>query len=76
MEVGDTNKDGVLDFEEFISYLNNHEKQLKLMFRRLDTNNDGLLQHTETDERIINSLFCQNVFLPYMLTSALLTLCV
>uniref|UniRef100_A0A8C6KAN0 EF-hand domain-containing protein n=1 Tax=Nothobranchius furzeri TaxID=105023 RepID=A0A8C6KAN0_NOTFU len=41
VETGDTNHDGVLDFEEFIHYLHNHEKQLKLMFRHLDRNNDG-----------------------------------
>ena len=38
---GDTNKDGVLDFEEFTEYLRTHEKELKLMFRSLDRNNDG-----------------------------------
>lgn len=42
VEAGDTNRDGVLDFEEFIQYLRNHEKQLKIMFRNLDRNNDGL----------------------------------
>ncbi|XP_061576641.1 mitochondrial adenyl nucleotide antiporter SLC25A24 isoform X1 [Cololabis saira] len=47
VEVGDTNNDGVLDFEEFIHYLNNHEKELKLMFRRLDKNNDGEIDAAE-----------------------------
>jgi len=46
VKAGDTNQDGVLDFEEFIQYLRDHEKQLRLMFRRLDRNNDGLWQLT------------------------------
>lgn len=42
VKVSDTNQDGVLDFEEFTQYLRAHEKQLKIMFRNLDRNNDGL----------------------------------
>ena len=42
VKAGDTNQDGVLDYEEFTEFLRKHEKQLKIMFRRLDTNNDGL----------------------------------
>uniref|UniRef100_A0A3P9LU41 Solute carrier family 25 member 23a n=1 Tax=Oryzias latipes TaxID=8090 RepID=A0A3P9LU41_ORYLA len=42
VEAGDTNQDGVLDFEEFIQYLRNHEKQLKVMFHHLDRNNDQI----------------------------------
>lgn len=38
---GDTNQDGVLDFEEFSQYLGAHEKQLKIMFSNLDRNKDG-----------------------------------
>lgn len=38
---GDTNQDGVLDFEEFSQYLRTHEKQLKIMFSNLDKNKDG-----------------------------------
>lgn len=38
---GDTNQDGVLDFEEFSQYLRTHEKQLKIMFSNLDRNKDG-----------------------------------
>uniref|UniRef100_A0A3P8T5A0 EF-hand domain-containing protein n=1 Tax=Amphiprion percula TaxID=161767 RepID=A0A3P8T5A0_AMPPE len=44
---GDTNQDGVLDFEEFTQYLRAHEKQLKLMFRSLDRNNDGKIDVAE-----------------------------
>ena len=42
VRAGDTNQDGELDFEEFSCYLRNHEKQLRLMFSRLDRNHDGL----------------------------------
>uniref|UniRef100_A0A3Q3ITI5 EF-hand domain-containing protein n=1 Tax=Monopterus albus TaxID=43700 RepID=A0A3Q3ITI5_MONAL len=47
VETGDTNQDGVLDFEEFTQYLRNHEKQLKLMFSSLDRNNDGQIDAVE-----------------------------
>lgn len=49
---GDTNQDGVLDFEEFIQYLRNHEKQLKLMFRNLDKNNDGHIDAAEIQQSL------------------------
>lgn len=42
VKAGDTNQDGVLDFEEFTQYLRTHEKQLKIMFKNLDRNNDGV----------------------------------
>lgn len=41
---GDTNQDGVLDFEEFSQYLRAHEKQLKIMFSNLDRNKDGVCE--------------------------------
>ncbi|XP_042284272.1 calcium-binding mitochondrial carrier protein SCaMC-3 isoform X1 [Thunnus maccoyii] len=47
VEEGDTNQDGVLDLEEFTQYLRTHEKQLKLMFRSLDRNNDGHIDAAE-----------------------------
>ncbi|KAM7009275.1 mitochondrial adenyl nucleotide antiporter SLC25A24 [Tautogolabrus adspersus] len=47
VKAGDTNQDGVLDFEEFTQYLRIHEKQLKLMFRSLDRNNDGCIDAAE-----------------------------
>ncbi|XP_023277944.1 calcium-binding mitochondrial carrier protein SCaMC-1-like isoform X1 [Seriola lalandi dorsalis] len=47
VETGDTNKDGVLDFDEFTQYLRTHEKQLKHMFSRLDRNNDGQIDAAE-----------------------------
>ncbi|XP_022063798.2 calcium-binding mitochondrial carrier protein SCaMC-1 isoform X1 [Acanthochromis polyacanthus] len=47
VEAGDTNQDGVLDFDEFTQYLRAHEKQLKLMFHSLDRNNDGKIDVAE-----------------------------
>uniref|UniRef100_A0A672PQ94 Calcium-binding mitochondrial carrier protein SCaMC-3-like n=1 Tax=Sinocyclocheilus grahami TaxID=75366 RepID=A0A672PQ94_SINGR len=41
VRMSDTNHDGQLDFEEFTQYLRTHEKELRLMFRSLDRNNDG-----------------------------------
>lgn len=41
-KAGDTNQDGQLDFEEFMQYLKEHEKKMKLAFKSLDKNNDGI----------------------------------
>lgn len=49
---GDTNQDGVLDFEEFMQFLRDHEKQLKLMFKSLDKNNDGQIDATEIQQSL------------------------
>ncbi|KAI4833236.1 hypothetical protein KUCAC02_016149 [Chaenocephalus aceratus] len=52
VKAGDTNKDGVLDFEEFTQYLRAHEKDLKLMFRNLDKNNDGEIDAAEIQQSL------------------------
>lgn len=41
MKAGDKDQDGQLDFEEFVHYLRDHEKKLRLVFRSLDKKNDG-----------------------------------
>lgn len=43
MQAGDKDLDGQLDFEEFVHYLQDHEKKLRLVFKSLDKKNDGEL---------------------------------
>ncbi|XP_041641033.1 calcium-binding mitochondrial carrier protein SCaMC-3 isoform X2 [Cheilinus undulatus] len=52
VKAGDTNQDGVLDFEEFTQYLLAHEKRLKLMFKSLDKNNDGQIDAAEIQQSL------------------------
>lgn len=40
---GDSDKDEGLDFSEFTKYLKEHEMKLRLTFKSLDKNNDGVL---------------------------------
>uniref|UniRef100_A0A8C9GUZ5 EF-hand domain-containing protein n=1 Tax=Piliocolobus tephrosceles TaxID=591936 RepID=A0A8C9GUZ5_9PRIM len=40
---GDTNDDLGLDFGEFMQYLQDHEKKMRLAFNSLDKNNDGII---------------------------------
>ena len=41
VKAGDKDLDGQLDFEEFVHYLRDHEKKLRLVFKSLDKKNDG-----------------------------------
>ena len=41
MKAGDKDLDGQLDFGEFVHYLRDHEKKLRLVFKSLDKKNDG-----------------------------------
>ncbi|XP_036129045.1 calcium-binding mitochondrial carrier protein SCaMC-1-like [Molossus molossus] len=46
-KAGDTNADSGLDFEEFMRYLKDHEKKMRLAFNSLDKNNDGVIETSE-----------------------------
>lgn len=37
----DKDKDGLIDFSEFVKYVTDHEKKLRLYFKKIDTNDDG-----------------------------------
>ena len=37
----DLKKDGHIDFSEFVQYVTEHERQLKLSFKEFDKNDDG-----------------------------------
>lgn len=41
VKAGDKDLDGQLDFDEFVHYLRDHEKKLRLVFKSLDKKNDG-----------------------------------
>ncbi|CAH1786844.1 unnamed protein product [Owenia fusiformis] len=43
----DLNKDEHLDFAEFVQYVSEHEKQLKLAFNKLDRDKDGAIDANE-----------------------------
>ncbi|KAM5256375.1 mitochondrial adenyl nucleotide antiporter SLC25A24-like [Ctenodactylus gundi] len=47
LKAGDTNADAGLDFEEFVRYLHDHEKKMKLAFDSLDKNKDGVIDASE-----------------------------
>ncbi|KAM8780571.1 mitochondrial adenyl nucleotide antiporter SLC25A24-like [Rhynchonycteris naso] len=47
LKAGDANADSKLDFEEFVKYLTDHEKKMRLAFKSLDMNNDGVIETSE-----------------------------
>ncbi|XP_067114486.1 calcium-binding mitochondrial carrier protein SCaMC-2-B isoform X2 [Osmerus mordax] len=47
VKAGDKDLDGQLDFEEFVHYLRDHEKKLRLVFKSLDKKNDGRIDCQE-----------------------------
>ncbi|XP_039110901.1 calcium-binding mitochondrial carrier protein SCaMC-1-like isoform X1 [Hyaena hyaena] len=46
-QAGNSNADSGLDFEEFMQYLKDHKKKMRLAFNSLDTNNDGIIETSE-----------------------------
>lgn len=47
MAKSDVSKSGDLDLCEFLNYLQEHEKQLKIVFSSLDENQDGVISNSE-----------------------------
>ncbi|XP_034402238.1 calcium-binding mitochondrial carrier protein SCaMC-2-B isoform X3 [Cyclopterus lumpus] len=47
VKAGDKDLDGQLDFKEFVHYLRDHEKKLRLVFKSLDKKNDGRIDSQE-----------------------------
>jgi len=47
MKKSDVTKSGDLDMNEFMTYLQDHEQQLKIIFSSLDENQDGVISATE-----------------------------
>lgn len=47
VKAGDKDLDGQLDFDEFVHYLRDHEKKLRLVFKSLDKKNDGWIDSQE-----------------------------
>ncbi|KAI1882454.1 hypothetical protein AGOR_G00250920 [Albula goreensis] len=47
VKAGDKDLDGQLDFDEFVHYLRDHEKKLRLVFKSLDRKNDGRIDSQE-----------------------------
>jgi len=47
MKKSDVTKSGDLNMDEFLTYLQEHEKQLKIIFSSLDENQDGVISATE-----------------------------
>lgn len=47
MRKSDVSKSGDLDLNEFLEYLQEHEKQLKIVFSSLDENKDGVISALE-----------------------------
>ncbi|XP_005993320.1 calcium-binding mitochondrial carrier protein SCaMC-2-B isoform X4 [Latimeria chalumnae] len=52
VKAGDKDLDGQLDFEEFVHYLRDHEKKLRLVFKSLDRKNDGQIDAQEITQSL------------------------
>ncbi|XP_028408332.1 calcium-binding mitochondrial carrier protein SCaMC-2-like [Dendronephthya gigantea] len=47
MSLGDQSKDGCLSFDEFLKYMSDHERKLWLVFKSIDTDDNGEISITE-----------------------------
>ncbi|OQR76306.1 calcium-binding mitochondrial carrier protein SCaMC-2-like, partial [Tropilaelaps mercedesae] len=47
IESSDLTRDGVVDFQEFVQYVLEHERNLKLVFNKIDENADGHIDEEE-----------------------------
>ncbi|XP_055474150.1 calcium-binding mitochondrial carrier protein SCaMC-1-like [Psammomys obesus] len=47
IQAADSNADSGLNFEEFVRYLQDHEKKMRLAFKSLDKNEDGVIDASE-----------------------------
>lgn len=55
----DKDKDGLIDFAEFVKYVTDHERKLRLYFKKIDTNDDGeyqLLRRIDNHEILMTSV--------------------
>ena len=57
VSLGDVNKDGQIDFDEFANYIRNHEEKLRLVFKKLDLNEDGIWSHDHHVTYALNTLY-------------------
>lgn len=76
-KAGDTNADSGLDFQEFLQYLTDHEKKMRLAFNRLDRNKDGvcmcvLLTISSAQITILQDMFISLQLTPTIKDSILL----
>ncbi|XP_050412207.1 mitochondrial adenyl nucleotide antiporter SLC25A24-B [Patella vulgata] len=49
----DEDNDGQIDFGEFVKYVTEHEQTLKLFFKKIDTNEDGIIDANEIRESFL-----------------------
>ncbi|KAK7895796.1 hypothetical protein WMY93_021121 [Mugilogobius chulae] len=54
VKAGDKDLDGQLDFDEFVHYLQDHEKKLRLVFKSLDKKNDGRIDSQEIMQSLLD----------------------
>ena len=56
----DTNKDGVISYEEFLQFhksFNIEQEMIDMLFNKADTNRDGVIDYQETHESFVKFFF-------------------